>query len=135
MKKDSLTNRETEQLDNVDNAIHNLLTDLVPGEAELEWDMAVIGEIRDTITEHFVKLGRCTEKEFAPYIEGEQGQPFPFDKAKYLASPSKCPYCGSADITGQQIDIESRQATQPVTCNACEKQWTDIYTLIDVEAE
>jgi transcription elongation factor Elf1 len=52
-------------------------------------------------------------------------------KADYLQSPYHCPYCNSKDIEAQPFDAE--MSRQPVVCLACGEQWTDIYTLTDVE--
>ena len=52
-------------------------------------------------------------------------------KADYLQSPYHCPYCNSDRIVALEFDTES--FTQPVECADCGKQWTDIYTLTDIE--
>ena len=65
-----LTERQMEQQDAVDNEIHNLLCHLAG--KELEWDIEVIGEVRDRIAELFEAAGIMTEMEFYPYIEGEK---------------------------------------------------------------
>lgn len=46
-----------------------------------------------------------------------------------------CPYCGSVDITGGSIQIDAATAWQTITCSTCEKQWTDIYSLTEYEAD
>jgi hypothetical protein len=35
----------------------------------MEWDIEVIGEVRDVIQAMLVGRGICTEQEFYPYIE------------------------------------------------------------------
>ncbi len=56
------------------------------------------------------------------------------NKPKYLESYGMlCPYCGSDAIVSGAIDYGHNQIWQQVTCNDCEKEWTDIYTLTDVE--
>jgi len=52
-------------------------------------------------------------------------------KAGYLKSPNRCPYCNSDKIVGQEFKTES--STQIIECPDCGKQWTDVYTLTDVE--
>lgn len=61
-----LTAEEIERQDYVDNTIINLLNDLNPSDQELEWDINIIGEIRDTIQSQFVERGLCSEQEFYP---------------------------------------------------------------------
>lgn len=40
-----------------------------------------------------------------------------------------CPFCGSTDINGGQVEIDAGTACQPVDCSECEKEWTDTYSL------
>lgn len=42
---------------------------------------------------------------------------------------NKCPFCGSTDIEGDQVTIDAGKAYQPVGCNDCEGEWTDVYKL------
>lgn len=52
---------------------------------------------------------------------------------KYLDSGgATCPVCGSSDIFGEQFEVESGEAVQPISCHACGASWEDIYTLTDV---
>ncbi len=46
---------------------------------------------------------------------------------------AKCPYCNSEDISGGFVEIDTYGAWQPITCNACNKSWRDLYKLIGVE--
>ena len=64
-----LTKQQIERQDFVDNAIFELINELIPSDKEMEWDIEVIGEIRDVIQSQLVKRGFCTEQEFYPYIE------------------------------------------------------------------
>ena len=64
-----LTEQQIERQDFVDNAIFNLIDELVPSDKEMEWDIEAIGEIRDAIQSQLVNRGLCTEQEFYPYIE------------------------------------------------------------------
>jgi predicted Zn-ribbon and HTH transcriptional regulator len=57
----------------------------------------------------------------------------PEQKAKYLNAPYHCPKCESEDITGGGFEADYNQSWQKVTCDKCGYQWTDIYTMTDVE--
>ena len=52
-------------------------------------------------------------------------------KADYLKNPNHCSYCNSDKIVGLEFKTES--FTQTIECPDCGKEWTDIYTLTDVE--
>lgn len=64
-----LTDQQIARQDFVDNAIHNLINDLIPSDKEMEWDIESIGEVRDAIQAQLVERGFCTEQELYPYIE------------------------------------------------------------------
>ena len=64
----SLTEQQIERQDFVDNAIFNLINELIPSSKEMEWNIEAIGEIRDAIQSQLVTRGICTEQEFYPYI-------------------------------------------------------------------
>jgi DNA-directed RNA polymerase subunit RPC12/RpoP len=58
------------------------------------------------------------------------------ERAAYLkAGGVKCPYCGSDDIKGGFIEVIWESAYQPVRCLACDKRWTDVYTLTRIDEE
>ena len=40
-----------------------------------------------------------------------------------------CPHCGSDQIEGDGVRVESPHAFQEVWCLECEKTWTDVYKL------
>ena len=44
-----------------------------------------------------------------------------------------CPRCGSADISGDEVDIEGGLAIQEVGCVECSILWRDIYALKSIE--
>lgn len=51
--------------------------------------------------------------------------------ADYIASGgTKCPFCGSYDITGGSVEIDAGIAWQEVSCSGCEKTWRDDYSLV-----
>jgi transcription elongation factor Elf1 len=54
-------------------------------------------------------------------------------KKKYLAASHKCPYCFSEDIEGGFVEIDADQAFQKISCLFCNKEWRDIYSLVDIE--
>ncbi|MCG3167426.1 MAG: hypothetical protein POELPBGB_03218 [Bacteroidia bacterium] len=66
-----LTKRELERQDLVDNSIFELLQTINPSEKEIEWDIEMIGEVRDVVSKLFVEeLKLSSEKKFYPYING-----------------------------------------------------------------
>ena len=65
----ALTDQQISRQDFVDNAIHDLINELIPSDKEMEWDIEVIGEVRDVIQAMLIGRGICTEQEFYPYIE------------------------------------------------------------------
>ena len=40
-----------------------------------------------------------------------------------------CPFCGSDAIEGREVTVEGNKGAQEVSCNDCEGEWTDEYTL------
>ena len=40
-----------------------------------------------------------------------------------------CPSCGSSDIEGGLVEVDSGGAWQDVSCPTCEATWTDTYAL------
>lgn len=57
-------------------------------------------------------------------------------KQSYISSGGTiCPFCESKELTGYAITIEDGQATQTIICESCNKSWTDIYKLVDIEEE
>jgi hypothetical protein len=65
-----LTDEEIERQDFVDNAIFQMINDVNPTQKEIEWDIEMIGNIRDEINLSFAKkLEICSEQEFYPFIE------------------------------------------------------------------
>lgn len=49
-----------------------------------------------------------------------------FDHLKY---GNVCPFCGSEEIEGEQLDVNGTAATQQCYCHACDGVWTDTYQL------
>lgn len=49
---------------------------------------------------------------------------------EYLAvRGNRCPYCSGDDISGDSVDIQDGSASQGVSCNTCNAEWIDTYTL------
>lgn len=44
----------------------------------------------------------------------------------------KCPYCGSKDVEGGSIDVDSGRVSQDISCTTCGAEWMDHYTLTGV---
>jgi hypothetical protein len=72
MNQKGLTQQQITQQDFVDSAIFNLLQSLNPTDKEIQWDIEMIGYMRDVVKECLVdKLCLMTEQEFYPYLEGK----------------------------------------------------------------
>ena len=68
MKK--LSEEQIERQDYVDNAIYELIKQVNPTNKQIEWDIELIGEIRDSIRECLVQKLRITdEQDFYPFLE------------------------------------------------------------------
>jgi transcription elongation factor Elf1 len=46
---------------------------------------------------------------------------------KTQKKPNACPFCGHDEVEGSGVDINKRQAWQPVSCDKCGSGWTDVY--------
>jgi len=63
-----LTDQQIARQDYVDNAIYDLINELIASDKEMDWDIEIIGEVRDAVRALLVERGLCTEQEFYPYI-------------------------------------------------------------------
>jgi len=64
-----LTDEEIKRQDFVDNAIFDMIRALNPTNKEIEWDIEMIGNVRDEISEWIVsRLELCPEQKFYPFI-------------------------------------------------------------------
>lgn len=61
-----LTDEQIERQDFVDNAIFNLLNEIIPSKVELDWNIELIGNVRDCIQREFTERMICSAKEFYP---------------------------------------------------------------------
>jgi hypothetical protein len=64
-----LTKKQIERQDFVDNSIFELLQSLNPTDKEFDWDIEIVGNIRDTVQYHIQQKTNCSKQEFYPYIE------------------------------------------------------------------
>lgn len=51
------------------------------------------------------------------------------EKAYVEKGGTRCPFCGSENITGGGVNIDAGGATQEVGCDDCGAEWADCYTL------
>ncbi len=66
----TLTKRQIERQDFVDSEIFELLQKFLPTSKTMEWDIEVIGAIRDAVQEQIVyKQKLISEIQFYPYIK------------------------------------------------------------------
>jgi len=64
----SLPKSKIERQDLVDNSIFELLQTINPSKKEIEWNIKLIGKIRDEISKLIVEeLKLCSEETFYPY--------------------------------------------------------------------
>jgi len=64
-----LTQKQIKRQDYVDNAIYELLQSLNPTERFIDWDIEMIGDLRDEIQFYIMNKTNCLEQDFYPYIE------------------------------------------------------------------
>ena len=65
-----LTDKQIERQDFVDNAIFNLIQSLNTTDKAINWDIEMIGEVRDVTREWMVERLKITdEQNFYPYLE------------------------------------------------------------------
>jgi hypothetical protein len=68
----SLTVSQIERQDIVDNSIYDLINKINPSQQGVEWNIEMIGEIRDLIQIWLVDhLAITDEKSFYPFIDSE----------------------------------------------------------------
>ncbi len=67
-----LTDQQISRQDYVDNIIFETLQRLNPTRQEIEWNIEMIGEVRDAIEDWLAaKMNLCSEREFYPFVEEE----------------------------------------------------------------
>ncbi len=68
-----LTGRDLDIQDNTDGAIHQMLETLVG--TELEWDIALVGDVRDSVLARLTRETGRSEYSFHPYMVTFEDQP------------------------------------------------------------
>ena len=63
-----LTDEQIARQDLVDNAIFNLLNEINPTKVELDWNIELIGNVRDCIQKEFEERNICSTQDFYPEI-------------------------------------------------------------------
>ncbi|MBI4837085.1 MAG: hypothetical protein HY813_01605 [Candidatus Portnoybacteria bacterium] len=64
-----LTKQQINQQDFLDNQIFELLQRILPPSKQIDWDIEIIGAIRDAIGEQIVNKKIMSEMEFYPYLK------------------------------------------------------------------
>ena len=55
-------------------------------------------------------------------------------KQSYLEGAGvRCPFCDGDQIEGGPVEIDAGRAYQPISCLKCDRRWTDIYMLHDLQ--
>ena len=52
---------------------------------------------------------------------------------EYIRNPNFCPVCGHDEITGHQAEFDADYAWRSITCDVCDAEWHDLYTLTGYE--
>ncbi|KKS38547.1 MAG: hypothetical protein A3G49_06575 [Candidatus Sungbacteria bacterium RIFCSPLOWO2_12_FULL_41_11] len=67
---ETLIKQELERQDFVDNEIFELIQKLLPADKQLEWNIEIIGDVRDAIQEQIVdKQKAMSEEQFYSYLK------------------------------------------------------------------
>ncbi len=73
-----------------------------------------------------------------PVVSGPEGIVIHVTDArelKYLEGGGvECPYCGHTALSGGYVEVEGGEASQKVSCNECNREWYDVYTLTGIES-
>lgn len=57
-------------------------------------------------------------------------------KEQYLRNPSRCPFCGTNNITASEGEnVLPLKYVQQVKCLKCKEEWKDVFTLTDIFPE
>lgn len=64
--RNNMKQAQIDRQDFVDGAIYSLVNKLIPSGKEMDWDIEVIGEVRDVIQSRLIERGLCTAEEFYP---------------------------------------------------------------------
>lgn len=52
---------------------------------------------------------------------------------KYLECPTECPYCGSTNITGDPVEVETEE--RDIQCLDCDKAWKEVWSVTDIRED
>ena len=58
-----LTEEQIRRQDLVDNAIYQLIQIVSPDDKNIEWDLSMIGDVRDVISEWIVEIMKITDEQ------------------------------------------------------------------------
>ncbi len=50
--------------------------------------------------------------------------------ALHHINTGECPYCGSADLYWDVVELQEESAYQAVTCHQCDRAWDNIYRFV-----
>lgn len=64
-----LTNKQIERQDFVDNRIFELIQELNPSQTEIDWDIEMIGEVRDCVQNILGEKVSVSEDDFYPLLK------------------------------------------------------------------
>ena len=53
-------------------------------------------------------------------------------RTKYLADPTRCPWCGGPIQADAAPDVDEGVVTQEIDCTECDRRWCDVYCLSDM---
>jgi hypothetical protein len=45
---------------------------------------------------------------------------------------ARCPFCGSDEVTGDSFTSGGGEASQEMSCDACDAKWEDVYALTSI---
>lgn len=65
----TLTKHQIEKQDFIDNQIFELVRKILPSSKQIDWDIEIIGAIRDTIGEQIIDKKLMSEMQFYPYLK------------------------------------------------------------------
>ena len=57
----------------------------------------------------------------------------PEQKENYLKNPNHCPKCDSENINCGSFNADCDYAWQGITCEDCQFEWDDVYTLTSID--
>lgn len=130
---EELTQGQMNQQDFVDNECLEFLKKFVP---EAEHDIEQLSIIRNAVVNVLDRFYGKSGYDIYPWLlePVDEGNNLSIQE-RYMTNPDRCPYCSSGDIVGGVVEVDGRNAWQPITCSSCDKTWTDLYELAGIEEE